>query len=298
MLRALPLFLALLAPADRPLAPSRGAGPGPSAIAADTCPPPPGTDTITAAVVATIEPVHPADSLPPGYAGQFLAEVSRRLVLPDPLALVPYRVINARPTLDASSISNDARGTSRRTPGPPARGARALRLLLAVRLADGADARVDLLTSSLSPAADAAVVAAVQRIIDDGLVTALRGRAIDTRLLLRTVNNDSAGPSDLVLFRFRAPQVPLLEPAVERAPAPNYPPALRTRHESGEVRAEFVVGTNGRVVPGSLRFIAATHPEFALAVLDALPKYEFRPAEVGGCAVPQVVEMPFVFTIR
>lgn len=287
MLLHLPLALALLAPSPAPAATQ----------ARDSCPPPTAPNTVSAAVVATLEPLDPADSLPPGYARQFLIEVARRLALPDPLPLVPYRRVGPRAPLPP--------GTARRirdggavpaTPRAESQGEQAFRLLLSIRLGDGDDAQVSLAAGSLTPAADSAALAAVQRLIADGLVTSVRGRTIDTRLLLHTV--DSAKAGDVVLFRYRTPRVPFVEASVQWAPAPRYPVALRDRRQSGEARAEFVVWTDGRVDPGSISIRSATHRDFAVAVLTALPAYRFLPATVAGCPVPQLVEMPFVFSIR
>lgn len=287
MLVPIPLALALLAhsPSPRRLEPR------------DTCPPPAGADTVTVSVVATMAPKSPADSLPPGYDRQFITEVSRRLVLPAPLALVPYRKMGKPPELDLRGLVS-AKPVRDRHPKsqPVADGALAFRVMLGIRLGDSTDAGVRLLATSLSPEADAAVLAAVQAMIADGLVTALQGRAVDTWLLLRTV--DSVGPSDLVIFRVRTPRVALHQVGIRSAPAPRYPVGLRTKRQSGAVQAEFVVGADGRVVPGSLRFVSATHLDFALSVAEALAEYRFLPATVGGCKVPQLLEMPFLYDVR
>lgn len=89
------------------------------------------------------------------------------------------------------------------------------------------------------------------------------------------------------------------KPAIARpdSPAPIYPAALRSAHVEGEVDAEFVVDTTGRVVPWSVTLTKSTNKAFADAVREALPKMRFVPAEVGGVRVQQVVQQPFTFAL-
>jgi TonB family protein len=81
-------------------------------------------------------------------------------------------------------------------------------------------------------------------------------------------------------------------------PTPNYPPDLRSARIEGSVVARFVVDTAGRVVMGSVTIVAADHPRFADAVIEALRRSRFRPAELRGRKVAQLVAQPFVFVIR
>ncbi|MEO8336953.1 MAG: M56 family metallopeptidase, partial [bacterium] len=50
-----------------------------------------------------------------------------------------------------------------------------------------------------------------------------------------------------------------------------YPDVLRAAKVSGEVLAQFVVGADGRVEPGSFKALKSSHPLFTQAVTDALP---------------------------
>jgi len=79
------------------------------------------------------------------------------------------------------------------------------------------------------------------------------------------------------------------------SPAPEYPPALRKSGVGGEVRVRFLVDTLGRVEPGSIRITMSTNRQFADAVLTALPKMAFVPAEIAGRKVSQEVYQPFTF---
>lgn len=81
------------------------------------------------------------------------------------------------------------------------------------------------------------------------------------------------------------------------SPTPRYPEMLRTLGTEGRVVAQFVVGADGRVELDSFTVIESAHAQFDAAVREVLPRLRFRPAEVGGTAVRQLVQMPFVFSL-
>jgi TonB family protein len=85
---------------------------------------------------------------------------------------------------------------------------------------------------------------------------------------------------------------------VLRAVTPAYPEPLRAAGISGGVTAEFVVDTLGRTEPGSIRIIDSTDPLFSAAVIAALPKVRFAPAESNGRKVRQRVQQAFKFALR
>lgn len=84
---------------------------------------------------------------------------------------------------------------------------------------------------------------------------------------------------------------------VVRAAVPRFPDALRSSGVEGDVHATFVVGTNGRVEPGSIEVVDSPHRLFTDAVRSALLDARFRPAEVGGRAVRQLVSQSFSFRL-
>jgi periplasmic protein TonB len=97
---------------------------------------------------------------------------------------------------------------------------------------------------------------------------------------------------------------PRLENQVETAvmampgtATPRYPSMLQSAGLEGDVRAQFVVDTLGRVEQGSFHVIESTHDLFAAAVRDALGRARFTPAEAGGHKVRQLVEQTFTFRI-
>jgi len=92
----------------------------------------------------------------------------------------------------------------------------------------------------------------------------------------------------------------IVEKAVVAIPGtatPRYPSMLQSAGVEGDVRAQFVVDTLGRVEQGSFKSLEATHDLFAAAVRDALSRARFKPAELGGHRVRQLVEQTFTFRI-
>jgi TonB family protein len=81
-------------------------------------------------------------------------------------------------------------------------------------------------------------------------------------------------------------------------PAPRYPAELRAAGIQGSVFARFVVDTAGRVRMETVSVDASDHPRFAEAVIEALRRSRYTPAELRGRKVPQLVVQPFVFVLR
>jgi protein TonB len=101
-----------------------------------------------------------------------------------------------------------------------------------------------------------------------------------------------------------APGEPLSERVVDKVvvalpgtATPRYPSTLQSAGVEGDVHAQFVVDTLGRVEPGSVRVLDATHEQFAAAVRTALTRARFEPAEVRGHKVRQLVEQMFTFRL-
>jgi TonB family protein len=76
---------------------------------------------------------------------------------------------------------------------------------------------------------------------------------------------------------------------------PVYPDSLWKARITGRVVAEFIVGQDGRIEPGTVTIASATHPYFASAVRSALDGAVFNPAVLNGKTVRQLVELPFHF---
>jgi protein TonB len=73
---------------------------------------------------------------------------------------------------------------------------------------------------------------------------------------------------------------------------------LQSSHTEGQVLAQFVVDTTGRVDMATFRAIQSTNELFVQSVRRALTDWKFRPAEAGGRKVKQLVQMPLTFRVR
>ena len=118
----------------------------------------------------------------------------------------------------------------------------------------------------------------------------------------RSVGSVSRGPRD------GAPNVAAGSPfpehlvdkpvlAIPGTATPRYPTLLQSAGVEGDVRAQFVVDTLGRVERGSVRILDSSHEQFASAVRDALGRARFKAAEAAGNKVRQLVEQAFTFRI-
>ena len=129
----------------------------------------------------------------------------------------------------------------------------------------------------------------------------LRTDSVELRLIVHYA--DQRTPLSLPFLRVAVPAVyfefQVEKPAMARPgnPAPVYPAHLREGGISGEVLAQFVVDQNGRAEVRTLKFLRVSHNDFAKAVRDVLPRMRFFPAELGGCKVRQVVQLPFGFRV-
>jgi protein TonB len=79
--------------------------------------------------------------------------------------------------------------------------------------------------------------------------------------------------------------------------APTYPSMLQNQGVAGQVIAQFVVDTTGRVDISTFKVIESSHDLFSSAVKNSLSRMRFQPAEVGGRKVKQLVQQPFVFNL-
>jgi protein TonB len=77
-----------------------------------------------------------------------------------------------------------------------------------------------------------------------------------------------------------------------------YPDMLRSASVEGEVLAQFVVDTTGRVDMSTFKVLKSTHDLFAQAVKQALQSARYSPAEIGGRKVRQLVQQPFTFALQ
>jgi len=76
-----------------------------------------------------------------------------------------------------------------------------------------------------------------------------------------------------------------------------YPESLRRSGVGGQVVAIFVVETDGHAEVDSVHFARSDNALFEEAVMGALRRMRFSPAEIGGRKVRQLVQMAFVFKL-
>ncbi len=105
----------------------------------------------------------------------------------------------------------------------------------------------------------------------------------------------TGGLSTQPYFEFQVEQA--AEPSGGNA-QPEYPGSMRESGVTGRVMVQFVVGANGRVEAGSIKILESTNSAFAAAVREVLPRHRFSPAKIGGTAVRQIVQQPFVFRLN
>jgi len=77
----------------------------------------------------------------------------------------------------------------------------------------------------------------------------------------------------------------------------SFPPPLFAAGIHGQVIAEFVVDTTGRVEDGTVGIVSSTAPLFTDAVRVALESASFVPAIKNGHLVRQLVQQPFEFSV-
>ncbi|MFL5575522.1 MAG: energy transducer TonB [Gemmatimonadaceae bacterium] len=120
--------------------------------------------------------------------------------------------------------------------------------------------------------------------------------AVDVRIGLGRRKRGVALP----LFPVALPWVKPTRPVVPRPrqPAPVYPRAAIQGLVESDVLVQFIVDESGRVAPGTVHVERAEYREFVQAVLDVLPQYRFTPAELNGCPVKSLVQLPFEFRMR
>lgn len=80
-------------------------------------------------------------------------------------------------------------------------------------------------------------------------------------------------------------------------PPPAYPRLLLEAGVEGTVLLSFVVGTDGRVEPGSIEVLSASNRAFEAPSRDAVARATFHPGRLNGEAVRVLVRMPLRFVI-
>jgi phosphatidylinositol-3-phosphatase len=106
----------------------------------------------------------------------------------------------------------------------------------------------------------------------------------------------TTGPPDTTTFvEYQVDRLPVSDP---RNPTPVYPEKLRFAGISGEVVAQFVIDTTGRVDVRTFRVIRSSDVLFSRAVQSAVGSSRFSPAVRAGHKVKILVTLPYGFSVR
>ncbi|HST61168.1 MAG TPA: energy transducer TonB [Longimicrobium sp.] len=76
-----------------------------------------------------------------------------------------------------------------------------------------------------------------------------------------------------------------------------YPPVLRDAGREGLVQVRFAITAEGAVREGSVTITSSSEPGLNVATMQAIQVLRFRPALVGGRAVPVWVELPIQWSV-
>lgn len=99
-------------------------------------------------------------------------------------------------------------------------------------------------------------------------------------------------PATTTFFEFQVDTPVVLRESMK----PRYPAALKRSGISGEVWAQYVVDTTGRVDMRTFKVLKSPGLEFTAAVKAVLPTWRLDPAIRQGKKVKQLVEQSFVFS--
>jgi hypothetical protein len=165
---------------------------------------------------------------------------------------------------------------------------------------DGSITHLRMLATTYAAQLDTSVVRAIEGAAAAHSLVALAGGAGDTAALRLTLapSPDSSGVSR-PLFAMQLP-VYHARHAAEAIdhPPPAFPLVAWRNGVGGRVRVQFVVGSDGRPVPGTYRLLDTDYREIALAALNALSKWRFAPADLDGCAVAQTNTEEFTYSVK
>jgi len=106
-------------------------------------------------------------------------------------------------------------------------------------------------------------------------------------------------PSGATLLRVIVPALRVDKAPLMEASRPiTYPNDLRRAGITGRVVLQFVVGADGRPVQPTLSVVRGEYRGLVLAVVNAVPSMQFKPARIEQCDVPVLVRVPVDFNIR
>jgi hypothetical protein len=169
---------------------------------------------------------------------------------------------------------------------------------------NGTVGKVTTMTPTMVPGFDERVAAAITDAVADTAMATV-GRALDQDSLMLGLRI-TTGPEDArvrvrpaTVFAAMFPRLRLVDAKpVGRIPLPQYPQDERDDGRDGEALLRVVVDGSGAPVIPTMEVLHATSPAFGFEAAYTLARYHFAPAHVGACTVPQVVVLPFWFSLR
>jgi hypothetical protein len=169
---------------------------------------------------------------------------------------------------------------------------------------DGTIGKVVPMTPSMVPGFDERVAAAIQAAVAD-TVLAVLGRALDQDSLMldlriSTESEDSRlRVPPATVFAAMFPRLRLVDAKTAGTlPLAKYPQDELDDGGDGEALVRVVVDGSGAAVIPTIEILHATSRAFGFEAAMTLARYHFTPAHVGACSVPQVVLVPFWFSLR
>jgi len=169
---------------------------------------------------------------------------------------------------------------------------------------NGTIGSVVVMTPSMVPGFDERVGAAITGAVGDTALVAV-GRALDQDSLTLHLRI-TTGPEEsrihvppVTVFTATFPRMRLVDAKpVGRLPLPQYPQDEVDDGGDGEAVLRVVVDGSGAPLIPTMEVLHATSPAFGFEAAKTLARYHFAPAHVGACTVPQVVLLPFWFSLR
>lgn len=171
-----------------------------------------------------------------------------------------------------------------------------------------------LVTSSLSPSFDHNVVAAVRGLADTAAGALLppwpRHVGHHTSYYLEVemrhdadTTHDKGDTVGAAQLRWAATTIPEWRGAVQAGSVPGpvrlqYPEGARRSGVGDSVLVRFVIGTDGRIMPGTTYLLHASYRVFVDAIAHGMSSMRYVPTTIAGCPVASIADEPFMFKIQ
>ena len=104
------------------------------------------------------------------------------------------------------------------------------------------------------------------------------------------IPTEQCGPVERPFYESEVSRPALSTSRSSDGPRPARDPMATRRRGADSVIVEFIIDTIGTPVPRTFRIVRSPSRAIADRVRDAHLAWRFRPALVGGCKVPQVVQ--------